>query len=169
MPRSRPCSPRSSPAAPKRPPSTRTLTTGGPRAARGGVDAQRDVVKNERRQSVENEPYGMAESVTLGEMLYPEGHPYRWPVIGYMPDLTAASYDDVVTFFKTFYAPNNAVLVVTGDFAADQTKAWIQKYFSDIPQAKLPPAPDLREPRQQKEKRAEPTDALANRPAPGLA
>src|SRR6059058_5910106 len=59
------------------------------------VDAQRDVVKNERRQSVENRPYGIAESVTLTEMLYPEGHPYHWPVIGYMPDLTAASYDDV--------------------------------------------------------------------------
>ena len=64
------------------------------------VDAQRDVVKNERRQSVENRPYGMAE-VVLGEMLYPEGHPYHWPVIGYMEDLTAASYDDVVAFFKS--------------------------------------------------------------------
>ena len=63
------------------------------------VDAQRDVVKNERRQSVENQPYGMAD-VVLGEMLYPEGHPYHWPVIGYMEDLTAASYDDVVAFFK---------------------------------------------------------------------
>ena len=59
------------------------------------VDAQRDVVKNERRQSYENRPYGMAE-LTLGEMLYPEGHPYHWPVIGYMQDLTAASYEDVV-------------------------------------------------------------------------
>ena len=54
------------------------------------VDAQRDVVKNERRQSYENRPYGIAD-ITLGEMLYPEGHPYHWPVIGYMPDLTAAS------------------------------------------------------------------------------
>src|SRR5499427_1359694 len=62
------------------------------------VDAQRDVVKNERRQSVENRPYGTAEVVILGEMLYPEGHPYHWPVIGYMPDLTAASYEDVVAF-----------------------------------------------------------------------
>ena len=78
------------------------------------VDAQRDVVKNERRQSYENRPYGMAEP-TLGEMLYPEGHPYHWPVIGYMPDLTAASYDDVVAFFKKYYAPGNASLVVAGD------------------------------------------------------
>ncbi len=79
------------------------------------VDAQRDVVKNERRQSVENRPYGTAEDVVLGEMLYPEGHPYHWPVIGYMPDLTAASYDDVVAFFKKFYSPANASLVVAGD------------------------------------------------------
>src|SRR6516162_2740331 len=67
------------------------------------VDAQREVVKNERRQSIENRPYGIAESVTLTEMLFPEGHPYHWPVIGYMPDLDAASYDDVVAFFKTYY------------------------------------------------------------------
>src|SRR5204862_2361236 len=78
------------------------------------VDAQRDVVKNERRQSYENRPYGQA-SITLNEMLYPEGHPYHWPVIGYMPDLTAASYDDVVAFFKKFYSPANASLVVAGD------------------------------------------------------
>src|SRR5512138_139311 len=59
------------------------------------VDGQRDVVKNERRQSYENAPYGMAD-IVLGEMLYPDGHPYHWPTIGYMEDLTAASYDDVV-------------------------------------------------------------------------
>ncbi len=74
------------------------------------VDAQRDVVKNERRQSYENRPYGMAD-LALDEMLYPEGHPYRWPVIGYMEDLTAASYEDVVAFFRTYYAPSNASLV----------------------------------------------------------
>src|SRR5438046_5492602 len=78
------------------------------------VDAQRDVVKNERRQSVENRPYGMSE-VVIGEMLYPPGHPYHWPVIGYMDDLTAASYDDVVAFFKRYYAPSNAGLLVAGD------------------------------------------------------
>src|SRR5438874_4589642 len=62
------------------------------------VDAQRDVVKNERRQSYENAPYGMA-SIEIAQMLYPQGHPYRWPTIGYMEDLTAASYQDVVDFF----------------------------------------------------------------------
>jgi zinc protease len=95
------------------------------------VDAQRDVVKNERRQSYENRPYGMAE-LTLGEMLYPEGHPYRWPVIGYMPDLTAASYDDVVAFFKKFYAPSNASLVVAGDINPATARTQVEKWFSDV-------------------------------------
>src|SRR6186997_55561 len=96
------------------------------------VDAQRDVVKNERRQSVENAPYGNAESVVLGEMLYPEGHPYHWPIIGYMPDLTAASYDDVVQFFKTYYAPGNASLVVAGDLDPAKTRTLVEKWFSDV-------------------------------------
>src|SRR5215467_10882133 len=86
------------------------------------VDAQRDVVKNERRQSIENQPYGTAD-IVLGEMLFPDGHPYHWPVIGYMEDLTAASYDDVVAFFKKYYAPSNASLVVAGDIrGADARK-----------------------------------------------
>jgi predicted Zn-dependent peptidase len=88
---------------------------------------------------------------------------------GDLEDLDAATLEDVRTFFKTFYSPNNAVVVVTGDFAADQTKAWIQKYFGDIQAVKLPPPPDLREPRQEKEKRAQRTDALATRPALGIA
>jgi zinc protease len=95
------------------------------------VDAQRDVVKNERRQSYENRPYGMAD-VTLTEMLYPEGHPYHWPVIGYMPDLTAASYDDVVAFFKKYYSPANASLVVAGDINPAETRALVEKWFSDV-------------------------------------
>ena len=82
------------------------------------VDGQRDVVKNERRQSYENRPYGMA-SLELDEMLWPGAIPYHWPVIGYMEDLTAASYDDVVDFFKKYYAPNNASLVIAGDIDFD--------------------------------------------------
>src|SRR6187401_3578137 len=78
------------------------------------VNGQRDVVKNERRQNYENTPYGMA-SIELGKMLFPEGHPYSWPTIGYMEDLTAASYDDVVEFFKKYYEPANASLVIAGD------------------------------------------------------
>ena len=96
------------------------------------VDGQRDVVKNERRQSYENRPYGMA-SLELDELLWPEGHPYRWPTIGYMEDLTAASYDDVVAFFSTYYAPNNASLVVAGDIDFDAARALVEKYFGEIP------------------------------------
>jgi zinc protease len=96
------------------------------------VDAQRDVVKNERRENTENRPYGTAEAVVLTEMLYPEGHPYHWPVIGYMPDLTAASYDDVVAFFKTYYAPANASLVVAGDIDVTKARAMVEKWFSDV-------------------------------------
>jgi zinc protease len=95
------------------------------------VDAQRDVVKNERRQSYENRPYGMAE-VVIGEMLYPASHPYHWPVIGYMEDLTAASYEDVVAFFKQFYAPSNASLVVAGDIKTADARRLIEKWFADV-------------------------------------
>src|SRR5215470_6706869 len=95
------------------------------------VDAQRDVVKNERRQSVENQPYGTAQ-VVLGEMLFPPGHPYHWPVIGYMPDLTAASYEDVVGFFKAYYAPSNASLVVAGDLQTAEARRLIEKWFGDV-------------------------------------
>ena len=95
------------------------------------VDAQRDVVKNERRQSYENRPYGQAE-LLLDELLYPDGHPYHWPVIGYMPDLTAASYDDVVEFFKKYYAPSNASLVIAGDINPAATRRLVEKWFSDV-------------------------------------
>src|SRR6185503_1532774 len=95
------------------------------------VDAQRDVVKNERRERVENQPYGIAD-VVMNEMIFPEGHPYHWPVIGYMPDLTAASYDDVVAFFKKFYAPSNASLVVAGDIDSAAARKLIEKYFGDV-------------------------------------
>jgi zinc protease len=95
------------------------------------VDAQRDVVKNERRQSYENRPYGAAD-LLLGEMLYPKGHPYHWPVIGYMEDLTAASYDDTVEFFKRYYAASNASLVVAGDFETAMARRLVEKWFSDV-------------------------------------
>ena len=103
------------------------------------VDAQRDVVKNERRQSVENQPYGTAE-IVLEEMLYPEGHPYHWPVIGYMQDLTAATYDDVVAFFKRFYSPSNASLVVAGDIDPAATRRLVEKWFGDV-KSGPPPEP----------------------------
>lgn len=105
------------------------------------VDLQRDVVKNERRQRVDNVPYGKA-SETILAALYPKGHPYSWPVIGSMADLSAATLDDVKSFFRTYYAPNNATLVIAGDFNVDSAKALVQKYFGDIPRGpQLPPRP----------------------------
>ncbi len=95
------------------------------------VNGQRDVVKNERRQSYENAPYGTA-SIEMDQLLYPEGHPYRWPTIGYMEDLTAASYEDVVDFFKKYYQPSNASLVVAGDIDPARTRAMVEKWFSDV-------------------------------------
>jgi zinc protease len=96
------------------------------------VNSQRDVVKNERRQSYENRPYGMA-SLEIDQMLWPEGHPYSWPVIGYMEDLTAASQQDVTEFFKKYYAPNNASLVIAGDIDFDRTRALVEKWFGELP------------------------------------
>ncbi len=103
------------------------------------VNGQRDVVKNERRQSYENRPYGMPE-LELDGMLFPKGHPYSWSTIGSMEDLSAASHEDVQQFFRTFYAPNNASLVIAGDIDLDATKVLVQKWFSEIPRgAPVPP------------------------------
>jgi zinc protease len=104
------------------------------------VDAQRDVVKNERRESYENAPYGMA-SIEIAGMLYPQGHPYRWPTIGYMEDLTAATYDDVVQFFRTYYQPANASLVIAGDIDPAKTRAAVEKWFADVNPGAAPVPP----------------------------
>jgi zinc protease len=95
------------------------------------VDAQRDVVKNERREGVDNAPYGMA-SIEIARMLYPPDHPYSWPTIGNMADLSAASYEDVVEFFKKYYQPSNASLVVAGDIDPAATRAAIERWFADV-------------------------------------
>ena len=96
------------------------------------VDLQRDVVKNERRQSYENRPYGLAFETIL-RMMYPAEHPYSWPVIGSMTDLSAASLEDVKDFFRRYYAPNNASLVVAGDVQAAEVRALSERYFAEIP------------------------------------
>lgn len=96
------------------------------------VDGQREVVKNERRQSYENAPYGTAD-LRLSELLYPEGHPYHWPTIGYREDLNAAGYDDVVGFYKTYYAPGNASLVIAGDIDPVETRKAVERWFSEVP------------------------------------
>ena len=103
------------------------------------VNGQRDVVKNERRQGVENAPYGQA-GVRLGELVWPDDHPYHWPTIGYMEDLTAATHQDVVDFFRTYYVPGNASLVVAGDIDVAKTRALVEKWFADVkPGTFVPP------------------------------
>ena len=104
------------------------------------LDLQRDVVKNERRQGVDNQPYGLAFE-TVYEHLYPADHPYHWPVIGSMDDLSAATLEDVKDFFRTYYAPNNASLAIAGDVSESQVRAWVEKYFGDIPSG--PPVPEV--------------------------
>src|SRR6476660_6770793 len=106
------------------------------------LNAQRDVVKNERRQSYDNQPYGRVSEIFSAAM-YPKDHPYSWPVIGSMTDLSAASEEDVKAFFRVYYAPNNATLAVVGDFDPKQAKAWIQKYFNDLPQGKTVERPKV--------------------------
>lgn len=95
------------------------------------VDGQRDVVKNERRQSVENAPYGMA-GVRISELMYPKDHPYHWPVIGYMEDLTAATHEDVKEFFKTYYAPGNASVVIAGAINTAEARRKVEHWFADV-------------------------------------
>jgi predicted Zn-dependent peptidase len=107
------------------------------------LDNQRDVVKNERRWSVDNQPYGDWDE-RMQAAVYPPGHPYHHPTIGSMEDLTAASLDDVGEFFSTWYAPNNAVLTVAGDFETDAALAMIERHFGPIPRnADLPAGPDM--------------------------
>jgi predicted Zn-dependent peptidase len=104
------------------------------------LDAQRDVVRNERRQTSENEPYGKVE-LRLPELLFPEGHPYHHPVIGSHEDLQAATVGDVTAFFKRWYVPNNASLVVAGDFDPREARSLIERWFGIIPAGQVPAAP----------------------------
>jgi zinc protease len=104
------------------------------------LNAQRDVVRNERRQTSENRPYGKVE-LRLPELLYPDGHPYHHPVIGSHEDLQAASVADVKAFFSRFYVPNNASLVIAGDFDSQKARASIKDLFGPIPAATVPAAP----------------------------
>jgi zinc protease len=106
------------------------------------LDNQRDVVLNERRQSYENQPYGMHSLIIL-ENLWPKDHGYHWSTIGYPADLKAAALGDVKAFFQTYYVPNNATMVIAGDVKADDAKRLVEKYFGWIPKA---PDPDTKRP-----------------------
>ena len=99
-----------------------------------GVDTQREVVKEEKRMRYDNVPYGQWLKI-VKENLF-KVHPYRWTTIGSMDDLNAAQLDEFKAFFSKFYVPNNAVLVVAGDFDKDHAKAWIKDYFAPIPKGK---------------------------------
>ena len=105
---------------------------------------QQEVVQNEKRQRVDNNPYGHTSWV-IDKNLYPEGHPYNWQVIGELVDLQNATIDDVKEFYNSYYGPNNATLVLAGDFETEDAKALIKKYFGEInPKeevAKLEPQP----------------------------
>jgi predicted Zn-dependent peptidase len=103
------------------------------------LDLQRDVVRNERRQSIENRPYGKVE-LRMPELMYPEAHPYHHPVIGSHADLEAASVKDVRAFFDQYYVPANAALVVAGDVKAADVKDIAQRYFGIVPGAAAAPS-----------------------------
>ena len=115
-----------------------------------GVETQRKVVQEEKRQRYENTPYGKILPETFSRAF--QKHPYRWVPIGEFAHLQAASIEEFMEFYKTFYVPNNATLSIAGDINIEQTKKWIDKYFSGIPASKNPiPRPDIVEPAQTEE------------------
>lgn len=129
---------------------------------------QQGVVKNEVKVNVLNQPYGGFPWLDMPQYAnsnWNNAHNFY----GDLKDLDSANLEDVDSFFKTFYAPNNAALSVVGDFELEETKAWIRKYFGDIPAAVLPPHPDISEPRQTEEKSFIKNDSLANKPAIAVA
>ena len=117
-----------------------------------GIETQREVVKEEKRQRYDNQPYGMLLPKTM-EAAYRE-HPYRWTPIGSMDHLNAASFEEFMEFYRTFYVPNNAVLSIAGDLDPAKTRKLIERYFNDIPRGTRPiPRPEIREPRRSGEVR----------------
>ena len=107
------------------------------------LDNQRDVVKNERRWRVDNQPYGDWDE-RIQELVFPPDHPYHHSLIGSMEDLDAASLEDVEQFFRTYYAPNNAVLSLAGDVDPIEARGWVERYFGRIPaNPAIPPLGDL--------------------------
>ena len=126
------------------------------------LDNQRNAVQEERRLRVDNQPYGKTLEA-LSETAY-DNYAYKHSVIGSMEDLNAASLQDVQEFFKRYYAPNNAVMAIVGDFKSDEVMAKINKYFGDIPAQPAPPQPDMAEPAQTAERRKTMEDAFAQLP-----
>ncbi len=131
------------------------------------LDNQRNAVQEERRLGVDNQPYGKSEELQQG-LLY-DNFAYKHTVIGSMEDLNAATVEDVASFFKMYYAPNNAVLTLVGDFKSDEALAKIRSSFESIPRQPDPPAVDMTEPAQKTERRATVDDVLARAPRIDLA
>jgi zinc protease len=137
------------------------------------LDNQRDVVKNERRQGLENTPYGRAFKLIF-ENLFPSGHPYSWLVIGTQEDLTAATLDDVKDFFRSYYSPNNLSLVIAGDFEPAEAKRLVEKYFGGIAAGPPLDRPNRFIPTLHREKIVEATDRVPQErtylvwPTPGI-
>src|SRR5262249_4312008 len=124
-----------------------------------GLANQQDVVRNERRQSVENRPYGISEEALM-QTLYPKGHPYYGSVIGSHEDIQAAKLDDVKRFFKQYYAPNNASLAIVGDFDQAQIKSLVTKYFGSLKRGPQVPAITATTPPVTQERRKVVTDRI---------
>jgi predicted Zn-dependent peptidase len=132
------------------------------------LDNQREVVKEEKRLRVDNQPFSYARGILLYELAY-DNFANAHSVIGSMEDLDAATLEDVQHFFRTYYAPNNAVLAIAGDFEENQALEWVRKHFGDIPPQEPPQPVDVSEPERGQEKRATYTDRLANLPAIAMA
>jgi zinc protease len=129
---------------------------------------QQGVVKNEVKVNVLNQPYGGFPWLDMPQ--YANENWYNaHNFYGDLADLDSAKLEDVNSFFKTYYSPNNAVVVVVGDFETNEAKKWITQYFAAIPPADLPAKPDISEPKQEKEKRFVKEDKLANKPAIAIA
>jgi zinc protease len=126
------------------------------------LDNQRKAVQEERRLGIDNQPYGLTWE-TVPQVAY-DNFAYQHSTMGSMADLNAATVRDVAEFFRIYYAPNNAVLTLVGDFKTDDALARIKKYFGDVPSQPAPPAPDLTEPEQRAERRRTLTDAFAETP-----
>ncbi|HKY07369.1 MAG TPA: pitrilysin family protein, partial [Candidatus Binatia bacterium] len=133
-----------------------------PNITQSNFDNQRLTVQEERRQSYDNRPYGQTYEAVIG--LAYDKFPYKHPTIGSMEDLNAATIDDAAQFFRTYYAPNNAVLSLVGDFKTETALSLVKKYFESIPSQPTPTRPDTIEPEQAGERRKVIEDAFAQTP-----
>ena len=128
-----------------------------------GVDTQREVVKEEKRMRRDNQPYGNLLTAILNNLY--TNHPYHWPTIGSMEDLNAAKLDEFLDFYKKYYVPNNATLVVAGDLKPEQTKKWIAEYYGSIPKGEIFPKNFTKDAPITQEKEVTVTDANIQLPA----